>query len=312
MSKHVAVTGATGFIGRELIIQLQSRGYRVIALTRDRAAQGFPNGVEVRRFDPQDTTPNPEAFAGADAVVHLAGESVDGRWTPEKKRRIYDSRILGTRAVAASLAASAQRPHVFVCASATGFYGSRSDEVLTESSRSGTDFLAHVVSDWEREASVVSRLGIRSVILRTGIVLGRGGALAKMAVPFRLGLGGPFGNGKQFVPWIHLDDIIALYMYAIENDAMTGCVNAVAPDYSTSARFAWALGNALARPAYIPIPGFALRSILGEFAETLLASQRVIPTIAEDLGFHWLHPNLEAAMIAAVSRRRPRFPKRVS
>ncbi|MEO6912491.1 MAG: TIGR01777 family oxidoreductase [Candidatus Baltobacteraceae bacterium] len=301
MGQTIAVTGATGFIGRALIGKLSARGYSVLALTRDTSADGFSAGVEVRQFDPGQNAPNPAAFAGADAVIHLAGESVDGRWTAQKKQRIYDSRICGTRAVVASLAVCPKKPKVLVCASAVGFYGSRGDEILTESSHGGGDFLARVVADWERECRTAREFDIRTVNLRTGIVLGRGGALAKMSAPFRFGLGGPFGSGKQFVPWIHLDDVVALYIFAIEHPEIDGPVNAVAPDYATSARFALALGGALARPAYIPAPGFALRTALGEFAETILASQLVLPAAAEDAGFRWMHPNLEAAMIEAVS-----------
>lgn len=306
MVHRVAVTGATGFIGRALVRELSARGFSVLALSRDSAASGFPAGVEVRQFDSEESTQHPEAFDGADAVVHLAGESVDGRWTAEKKRRIYNSRICGTRALVRSLAACAKKPKVLVCASAVGFYGSRGDEILTESSQAGDDFLAGVVADWERECHAAAQLGIRTVSLRTGIALGDGGALAKMAAPFRAGLGGPFGSGKQFVPWIHLDDVVALYIFAIEHPEVDGPVNAVAPDYATSTRFSLALGCALARPAYIPAPGFALRAVLGEFAETILASQIVLPTVAEDAGFRWMRPNLESAMIAALAKGVPR------
>lgn len=288
MGKQVALTGATGFIGQALMRELSARGYSVLALSHDSASHTFLGS-------------DPEALAQIDAVIHLAGESIDGRWSAEKKRRIYDSRILGTRALIASLAASRLKPRVFVCASACGFYGARGDEILTEASRCGDDFLARVVSDWEREAYAAAQLGIRTVTLRSGIVLGDGGALAKMAAAFRFGLGGPFGSGKQFVPWIHLDDIVALYIAAIETPNLSGPINAVAPDYATSSRFALALGHALARPAYIPAPAFALRAVLGEFAETILASQIVLPTIAQDAGFRWVHPNLEAAMIASVA-----------
>ena len=302
MTRTVAVTGATGFIGRALTLELSRRGYAVRALTRDPSSVAdFPAGVEVRRFDPSDTAPNPAAFEGADAVVHLAGESVGGRWNEQKKERIYDSRVLGSRSVVASLAALSQKPNVLVSASAVGYYGSRGDDTLTENSAPGTDFLARVVVDWERECSRADTLGIRSVQLRTGIVLGHGGALDKMVAPFRLGVGGPFGSGKQFVPWIHIDDIVALYIFAIEEQSLRGAVNAVAPDYATSARFALALGHALDRPAYLPAPGIALRAVLGEFSETILASQLVLPTVAEDASFRWRYPNLEAAMIAVVS-----------
>ena len=301
MGRTVAVTGASGFIGQALIQALAARGHSVVALTRDPQALAYPQGVVVRRFDPSTGLPNSTAFDRVDAVVHLAGESVDGRWTAEKKERIHASRVLGTRAVVASLAELKRRPDVLVSASAVGIYGSRGDETLTETSSPGSDFLSTVVQDWERECASAQQLGMRSVSLRTGIVLGNGGALAKMLPPFRAGLGGPFGSGKQFVPWIHLDDVVSLYLHALENPAMRGAVNAVAPDYATSARFALALGNAVGRPAYVPAPAVALRAILGEFASTILASQLVLPAVAQDAGFAWRHPNLESAMVAAIA-----------
>ncbi len=285
MLRRIAVTGASGFIGRPLVAALIEKGYDVVALARE-------TGPAV---------PNAGAFAGVDGVVHLAGETVSGRWTPEKKRRIRDSRVRGTEALVASLATATAKPAVLVTASAVGFYGSRGDEALFEDAAPGDDFLASVCTQWERAAHAAESLGIRTVSLRTGIVLGDGGALRAMLPPFKLGAGGPFGSGRQFVPWIHLDDVVALYILALENAALRGPVNAVTPDYATSARFAQALGNALGRPALLPAPGFALKIVLGEFAETLTASQLVLPAAAQDAGFAWKHPNLEAAMIAAIA-----------
>ncbi|HEV3152915.1 MAG TPA: TIGR01777 family oxidoreductase [Candidatus Baltobacteraceae bacterium] len=303
--KRVAITGAGGFIGRALTAKLLARGYGVIALGRNLARDAFPPGVEVRRFDPNAPEPQPEAFHGADAVVHLAGESVAGRWTEEKKRRIRDSRVNGTRLVIASLPAAPARPAVLVCSSATGYYGDRGDDPLGENATPGSDFLARTCVDWERVASVASGYGMRAVQLRTGIVLGRGGALAKMAPVFRMGVGGPFGNGKQFVPWIHIDDLTELYVFALENAAVEGAINAVAPDYATSARFAQALGAAVKRPALLPAPAFALRAVLGEFASTLLASQLVLPAAAQRHGFTWRHGRLESAVADALAQTTP-------
>ena len=301
MLKRIAVTGATGFIGRALVGTLLEKGYDVVALTRETAPTGFPAGVTVRHFDANAAAANPGAFAGADGVIHLAGETVSGRWTPEKKRRIRDSRVRGTDTLVASLAAMPVKPAVLVSASAVGFYGSRGDEPLFENAAPGTDFLASVCAEWEHSALAAEQLGIRTVCLRTGIVLGDGGALRAMIPPFKLGAGGPFGSGRQFVPWIHLDDVVALYLFALENAVLHGPVNAVTPDYASSARFSQALGSALGRPALLPAPGFALQLVLGEFAETLTASQLVLPAAAENAGFVWQHPNLERAMIAAVA-----------
>lgn len=296
MKRGVAVTGAAGFVGRKVVEALRTQGARVIALGR-RADLGFGEGVEARAFDPNGA-PNPEAFAGVDAVVHLAGESVAGRWTPERKRAIEASRVQGTRTLVESLRALERRPSVLVSASAVGYYGDRADQPLTESSAPGSDFLSRVCIGWEDAARQCESLGIRTVCLRTGIVLGAGGALSQMQPPFKLGVGGPLGSGRQFVPWIHLDDLAALYCFVVENPQLRGPVNGVAPDYATNARFAQALGAALRRPALVPAPAIALGAILGEFASSLLASQLVIPAAALDAGFRWQHPSLEEALVA--------------
>ena len=295
MQRTVAVTGASGFVGRELVKQLLARGYGVIALGRRPETAAEP-GVEPRAFDP-NAAPSAEAFRGADAVVHLAGESVAGRWTPEKKRRIAASRIDGTRTLVASLRALERRPSVLVCASAVGYYGDRGDEPLTESSAPGSDFLARTCVEWEAAARECEALGIRCVRIRTGIALGNGGALTQMLTPFKIGAGGPLGSGRQFVPWIHVRDLAALYCFALENASrLTGPVNGVAPDYATNARLAQAIGTALRRPSLAPAPAFALRGVLGEFAGSLLASQLVLPAVAQDAGFAWQHAHLEAAV----------------
>ena len=296
--KRIAITGAGGFVGRALTARLHAKNYAVVALSRDPSKLEVPQGVERRAFDPNAAEPNPAAFEGADAVVHLAGESVAGRWDVQKKSAIYESRVHGTHLVVASLAAASRRPAVLISASATGYYGSRGDESLDESAEPGQDFLARVCFHWEREAKAAREIGMRSVQIRTGIVLGDGGALAQMAVPFRLGAGGPFGSGRQFVPWIHVDDLADLYVLALERDDIEGPMNGVTPDYATSARFAQALGVALLRPAIVPAPAFALRAALGEFSDTLLSSQLVIPAVAEDAGFTWSFPRLEHAMKA--------------
>lgn len=276
---------------------LLERGHTPVALSRDPEKLHLPSGVERRRFDPGEGA-SPDAFEGANAVIHLAGETVAGRWTAEKKRAIYDSRIAGTRSVVASIAHCTAKPAVLLSASASGYYGWRGDEALFESSAPGTDFLSGVCVDWEREAMQARSLGVRVACLRTGIVLGRGGALSQMLPIFRLGAGGPFGGGRQFVPWIHLDDLAGLYIFALEN-ALDGPVNAVTPDYATSARFSQAAGAAVRRPALAPAPALALRAVLGEFAGTLLASQLILPAAAQDAGFSWRYALLESALADA-------------
>ena len=234
--------------------------------------------------------------AGLDAVVHLAGETVDGRWTAKKKAEIERSRVEGTRALVRAIGDAFDRPRVLVSASAVGFYGDRADEPLFETSAPGNDFLAGVCTKWEFEALRAQEIGVRAVMLRTGIVLGNGGALRKMSAPFKFGAGGPLGNGRQFVPWIHIDDIVELYVRAVEDETLSGPINAVTPDYATSTRFALAIGSAMRRPALAPAPGFALRAAIGEFAETVLASQLVIPAAAQRAGFTWKYPRLETAL----------------
>lgn len=279
-----------------MVAELRSRGARVIALSRRPEARAGA-GVETRRFDPNGD-PNPAAFAGADAVIHLAGESIGGRWTAAKKRRIADSRIAGTRTLVTSLEALNQRPATLVSASAVGYYGDRRWDELLETAPPGSDFLAQVCAGWEEAARGCEALGVRTVRLRSAIALGDGGALAEMERPFKLGLGGPMGSGKQYLPWIHVRDLAALYCFSVENATVSGAVNAVTPDYATNARFARALGKALSRPALLPAPAFALRAILGEFADTLLFSQLAIPQAAQRAGFSWSFPNLEAALYA--------------
>ncbi len=305
---RVAITGASGFVGRALTQALVSRGYGVIALGRNPGRLQNDAGIEARHFHPADASPNPDAFAGADAVVHLAGESVSGRWTAEKKRAIYESRVAGTHQLIASLALCPKKPSTLVSASAVGYYGSRGDEALFEASPPGNGFLADVCKDWEHEASAAEALGIRTVRMRTGIALGRDGALEQMVAPFRLGAGGPLGSGRQLVPWIAIDDLVALYIFALERADLGGAVNAVTPDYATSARLACAIGSALRRPALAVAPGFALHALLGEFAQTLLASQCVIPAVAEDRGFVWQHPTLEDAVLAILAQGARRSP----
>jgi uncharacterized protein len=303
----IVVTGATGFIGRAVVRALAARGDAVTALSRAPHAGEFGSRVAVVRFDP-NASPDPSPFEGADAVIHLAGETVAGRWTPEKKRAIQDSREAGTRALVASLAACSARPRTLVSASAVGYYGNRGDEPLFESSAPGSGFLAQVCVAWEREIAAAQRLGMRVVWLRQGIVLGPGGgALAAMLPPFRAFAGGPLGNGSQWMPWIHVDDDVALILFALDRD-ISGPLNAVSPDVATNARFSQALGAALRRPSLAFAPGIALHAVLGEFASTVLASQLVLPDRASQEGFTFAHEMLEEALLdilAPDQRRQP-------
>ncbi len=296
------VTGATGFVGPHLLAKLS----RPVVLSRDadRARQLLSKfDVEVFAWDPLAGPPKPEAFHGVDAVFHLAGDPVaSGRWTAEKKKRIRDSRIIGTRNLVEGLRALSERPRVLVSTSAVGYYGSAGDAVLDESSPPGNDFLAEVCTAWEREALAVAEFGVRVAVVRTGIVLGReGGALKKLLTPFRLGLGGPLGNGKQWMPWIHVDDLVAMYMHAAEHEEIHGALNGAAPNPVTNKDFTKALAATVHRPAILPTPYFALRLALGEFAKILFDSQRVVPQKALAKGFQFRYPEVGPAMTAILA-----------
>ena len=291
------VTGATGFVGPRLLRLLD----RPVVVTRnpDRARAVVGHLAErILRWDPLEGPPPAEAFDGVEAVLHLAGESVaEGRWTAAQKNRIRDSRVVGTRHLVQGIAQAARKPAVLVSASAVGYYGDRGDEELTESARPADDFLAQVCVAWEQEALAAEKAGVRVVTARTGIVLGAGGgALAKMLTPFKLGGGGPLGNGRQWMPWIHVADLARLYVHAAETTGIRGPMNAVAPNPVRNLEFTKALGRALHRPAFIPAPYFGLRLLFGEFAQVLFASQRVIPRVALDSGFVFQFPEIAAAL----------------
>jgi len=301
------ITGATGFVGSRLLQVLQDRQWdRPVILSRDaaRAAQALAQFQPVtHRWDPMSGPPSAEAFEGIDAVFHLAGESiVSGRWTKAQKQRIRDSRLVGTRNLVEGLARGTLKPSVLVSSSAVGYYGSRGDEMLTESSAPGNDFLADVCREWEVVARGAEPLGIRVVLSRTGVVLGHGGALAKMLLPFKLGLGGPLGNGRAWMPWIHVDDLIGLWLHAAQTPTLAGPMNAVGPTPATNRDFTRALARQLHRPAIFPAPYFALRLALGEVASILFASQRVLPEAAERSGYRFLYPDVAAALAVILAR----------
>lgn len=293
------ITGGTGFIGNHLVDRLDSPV--VLGRNPDRISKTL-KGVEARKWDPAGEI-DPAVFAGVDKVFHLAGEPVfAGRWDSAKKDRIMGSRVDGTRTLVRALARLDQRPHTLICSSAIGYYGSRGDEVLTESSLPGSDFLATVCRRWEEEAMHAEELGIRVVTARIGVVLGHnGGVLAKMLTPFKLGLGGWLGNGRQYMSWLHIDDLIDLLLHAARNTEVRGPLNCVAPNPVTNREFTAALAAVLHRPAILPVPGCVLKAALGEFATVVLGSQRVMPDKAIHTGYRFSYPLVAGALTAAIS-----------
>jgi hypothetical protein len=296
----VIIAGGTGFIGGALIEALLERGDKVTLLTRNlHAAQMRWDGkVDARLWNARDPGPWVMTVNGADAVVNLAGESVAGaRWTPERKLALIKSRIDSTRDVVAAISAASERPVVLVNASAVGYYGEEPEGDCAEDAPQGSDFLAALCGQWEREARAAEKLEVRVVIARFGVVLGQeGGALAKMLTPFKLGVGGPLGSGRQAFPWIHIADAVGAILFAIDDADLSGPVNLAAPDAKTNAEFTKALGRALRRPAFLPAPAFALRLALGEMSSLLLKGQRATPKKLLKCGFKFRHPALDEAL----------------
>jgi uncharacterized protein (TIGR01777 family) len=288
----ITLTGASGFIGKPLIARLRADGHELHILGRRPVA-----GVPFSTWDPNAGEPPENSLAPADAVIHLAGEPVAQRWTPEVKKRIRDSRVVGTRNLVHALSTLSVRPRVLIAASAVGIYGSRGDEVLTERSPAGEGFLADVTAGWERESGMAEALGIRVVQLRIGMVLGKGGgALATMLPPFRAGVGGPIASGKQWMSWIHVDDVIGLIVWALQDEKVRGALNTTAPKPVRNQDFTSALGHVLHRPAVIPVPGFGLKLLYGEMASVILASQRVIPAKAQAGGYRFRYEEIVEAL----------------
>jgi len=285
----IGLTGATGFIGGKIIDLALRRGHEVIAFTRD-PRRTIP-GCEMRAFS-LDAAPD---IAGCEAFIHLAGEPVVGLWTAAKKRRIVESRVLGTRRVVEAINAARDKPEVLLNGSAIGFYGDRGDAELTETAPAGAGFLAETVQAWEAEAYRAE--GVRIVTLRTAVVLGKhSGALPPMTFVFKLGLGGPLGDGRQWMSWIHLDDLAQLALFAIENLDIRGPLNAAAPWPVRNGDFTKALAQTLRRPALFRVPAFLLRATLGGFSRELLDSKRVLPATALDHGFRFRFPDLQPAL----------------
>jgi uncharacterized protein (TIGR01777 family) len=299
---RIVVTGATGTIGGAVVRGLRERGVEVLALTRDpaRAQERLGPDVQAHAWPDPSAQPAPaDALRHADGVLHLLGEPVAQRWSAEAKRRIRESRELGTRQLVAGLAALAQdeRPRVLVSQSATGFYGPHGDEEVTEESPAGAGFLAEVVVAWEREARAAEELGLRVALTRTGVVLSpQGGALAQMLPPFKLGLGGPVAGGRQYIPWIHLDDVVGALLHAIDSEQASGPINLTAPRPVTNAELSKALGAVLHRPALLPVPALAVKLLYGEMSQIVITGARVLPARLQQLGYSFAHPEVEEAL----------------
>ncbi len=287
---NVLVTGATGFIGSHLTRRLEAAGHTVLVVSRRPGARYTWSDESLAR-----------GVAHADAVVHLAGENLTNRrWTAAQKERLRSSRLVNTRKLAALVAA--RKPSAFVSGSAVGYYGANADDVLREGAPQGDDFLARLCGDWEMATDAAAQAGVRTAIVRTGVALGPdGGALAKMLLPFKLGVGGPVGDGRQWMSWIHVDDLAALFAFLVETPGTSGVYNGTAPNPVTMKEFASALGRALHRPAIFPVPGFVLKVALGEVADVLLTGQHVLPARALDAGFTFRFTDVNAALRDIVS-----------
>jgi hypothetical protein len=295
----IAITGASGFIGRRLMKALAGGDHKLRVLSRH-AGTNLPPGVQLYVWDAMKGPPPDDSLESVDAVIHMAGEPIAQRWSDEVKQKIRESRATGTRHLVQALSTSRQRPAVLICGSAVGYYGARGEEILTESSAPGSGFMADVCVAWEKEADLAESLGIRLVKLRTGVVLGpNGGALAKMLPPFKAGMGGKLGHGDQWMSWVHLDDLVGIIQHALGNP-VHGAVNGTAPNPVTNADFTKALGHALSRPAVVPMPAFTLKFMFGEMADVMLASQRVLPKAAEAAGYTFRYPEVAGALASIV------------
>lgn len=310
---RITVTGATGLIGPPLIAALQDRGAEVTVLSRDpdralsRLEAGGRAPVEAVAWDLMSEPAPPQALSGREAIVHLAGENISQRWSAKAKQAIRESRVTGTRNLLAGIEAAGRsapgdRPRTLISSSAIGYYGAHGEEPLDEDAPAGEDFLAEVCAAWEAEAGRAAELGLRVVMVRTGVVLDRsGGALAKMLPPFRLGVGGPVAGGRQYISWIHRDDLVAMIVAAIEDERWSGPINATAPEPASNREFSHALGRALGRPSLLPVPGAAMRLLFGEMAEILTTGARVVPAKPLVLGYEFSHPGLDGALSSALT-----------
>jgi len=293
------ITGATGFVGKRLLHRLDEPAVVLSRNARKAEKSLLAFNVKAFNWDAENQPAPAEAFDGVDVVFHLAGEPVaEGRWTAEKKRRLRESRVVGTRNLVNTLVQLPKKPRVLISASAVGYYGDRGDELLTEDASPREDFLGEICIAWERESHAARHAGIRVVNPRIGIVLGeKGGAISKMLTPFKLGLGSPLGSGQQYMPWIHIDDLVSLMLFAAERESISGPLNGTAPHPVTNTEFTKTLGRVLHRPTFMPSPPvFMLKILIGEFANVLLQSQNAVPKRSLDAGFHFHYPDLEPAL----------------
>lgn len=299
----VAITGATGFVGSRLVEQLQAQGHQPLILTRNRASalRKFPN-LEIVAYTPTESGEWQKAIAGCDAVVNLAGEPIaESRWTPKHKEEILNSRKLGTQKIVEAIAQANPKPKVLVNASAIGYYGTSETAAFDETSPPGNDFLAEVCQAWEAEAQKVKDTGVRLVVVRLGIVLGNGGALAKMIPPFQLFAGGPLGSGQQWFAWIDRDDLVRLLIEALTRPDIEGVLNATAPNPVRMSELCEKLGEVLHRPSWLPVPSFALEALLGEGAKVVLEGQQVLPKRTTSYGFQYQYPTVKEALAKIVA-----------
>ncbi|EKV02310.1 TIGR01777 family protein [Leptolyngbya sp. PCC 7375] len=299
----VAVTGATGFVGSRLVQRLHEAGHQIKVFTRnpERARKVFPasvfNQVEIVGYTPQESGDWQAAISGCDGVINLAGEAISERWTPERKREIMSSRVIGTEKIVEAIGQAAVKPNVLVNASAIGFYGtSETAEFYETSEPINQDFLSQVCQEWEKAADRVTAHGTRLVIVRIGIVLGMGGAIAKMITPFRLYAGGPIGSGKQWFSWVHRDDLVSLFMQGLTDEKMSGVYNGTAPHPVLMSELCDALGKVMNRPSWLPVPDFVIETLLGDGAVVVLEGQKVLPERTQSTGFSFAYPKVEPAL----------------
>ncbi|CAN5643558.1 TIGR01777 family oxidoreductase [soil metagenome] len=303
---RIIITGGSGLIGRQLSSTLASDKHEVIVLSRNPAkVKDLPDGVRVEQWDGKSAAGWGELADGAGAIINLAGEGIaDGRWSSERKQSIRESRIHAGLAVVEAIKQATTKPGVLIQASAVGYYGPCQDEVITEESPMGDDFLAKVCHDWEASSVAVSKLGVRRPVLRTGVVLSnQGGAFPKIVMPFKLFAGGPIGSGKQWLPWIHIEDQVRAIQFLIEQENANGPFNLCAPNPVTNKEFGNLLGHAMGRPALLPTPAFALKALFGEMSTVLLSGQRAVPKHLQELGFTFKFPTLEAALTDLVKEK---------
>ena len=299
---RVVVTGATGVIGREVVAALHARGDEVTVLSRDarRARESLPGVLAVEWKDPKRQPAPVDALVGRDGVIHLLGETVAQRWSEDAQREIRDSRVLGTRNLVEGMEAADPRPRVLVSQSASGIYGARGDERVDETGSAASDFLASVVVGWEEQARRAEALGLRVALMRTGVVLADdGGALEKMLPFFKLGVGGPVAGGRQYVPWVHTEDVVGAILLALDDERASGPLNVSAPEPATNRELSKSLGSVLRRPAFAPVPGFAVKTLYGEMASIVTTGVRMVPARLEELGYEFRRPDLEDALRAA-------------